>query len=55
MRYEQFVKFMADDCGMPMTEDGAVHCCECEEPIYEEDFEGHDWSECPVCGFNITE
>ena len=26
------------------------HCPECDEPIYECDWEGeHNWDECPVC------
>ena len=24
-------------------------CPECGEPIYEEDWEGHDFSMCPIC------
>ena len=24
-------------------------CPECDEPIYEEDYEGHDFSMCPIC------
>ena len=55
MDYQEFLHFMQDECGMPVTEDGAVHCCECGEPIYEEDFQDHDWSICPVCEFDITE
>ena len=25
------------------------HCPECDESIYFEDWEDHDWSICPVC------
>ena len=24
-------------------------CHECGEPIYEEDYDGHDFSMCPIC------
>lgn len=55
MTFEDFKYYMVDQCGMPETEDGAVICCECGEPIYPEDFPGHDWRYCPVCEFDLLE
>lgn len=49
--FYDFYIYNVKECGMSITEDGAVHCCECGEPIYEEDFEG----ECPSCGLVICE
>ncbi len=43
--FKEFADFMHLECDMPYTEDGAIHCSECGEPIYEEDFDG----ECPCC------
>lgn len=53
--YKDFLLHMHLDCGMPLTEDGAVHCCECDEPIYKSDYPNHNWEECPVCGYLILE
>lgn len=53
--FKDFRNYMVLDCGTIETEDGAVHCCECDEPIYESDFPNHDWSECPCCGSFIVE
>ena len=47
--WDKFFDFMANECGCAVTEDGAVHCCECQEPVYEEDFDGT----CPSCGCAI--
>ena len=30
-------------------EEGFFHCPECDEPIYDEDWEKHNWNKCPVC------
>ena len=30
-------------------------CPECGEPIYECDWDEHDWSICPVCDFTFVE
>lgn len=53
--YDQFTDYNHYVCGMATTEDGAVHCCECDEPIYEDDYPNHDWSTCPVCGSAIED
>lgn len=29
------------------------HCIECDDPILKEDWEGHDFSVCPICGFSF--
>lgn len=51
--FEDFKKFHHEDCGMPLTEDGAVICVECQEPIYESDYSYWDWSICPCCTYNL--
>lgn len=28
-------------------------CPECDEPIYMEDWESHDWKTCPICEFEL--
>lgn len=53
--YQDFKYYMSYECGTYVTEDGAVHCCECDEPIYESDFPNHNWQQCPVCEYNILE
>ena len=53
-RFTEFVAYMTIYCGMATTNEVeyAVHCCECGEPVYNE-YPGHDWVKCPVCGYNI--
>ena len=43
--------------GMTMnTKEGYFVCCECGEPIFEDDWREHDdWDVCPICGFNFWE
>jgi hypothetical protein len=50
--YKEFKQFMMVDCGMPVTADRLVECCECREASYPSDFSGHDWQTCPVCGYD---
>lgn len=52
--FKDFYNFMSDECGMPVTEDGGVHCCECGDLVYEE-YPNHDWVECPICAYNWEE
>lgn len=51
--FEEFVIYMIEECGMPTTEGGAVICCECGDPIYEEDFNEDGKFCCPSCGYSI--
>lgn len=50
--YKEFFNFMTVECGMPVTSEGLTACTECQEYSYPSDFKGHDWSTCPVCGYN---
>ena len=36
-------------------EEGFFICPECDEPIYACDWQGHDFSTCPVCEFEMEE
>lgn len=37
------------------TKEGYFICPDCFEPVYDGDWTGHDWSECPICGFKFME
>lgn len=37
------------------TKEGYFVCPECGEPLDAEDWPHHDWSECPICGFDFME
>ena len=34
-------------------DEGFFICPECAEPIYECDWENHDWATCPICEFEF--
>ena len=52
-KWKKFVDYMHRDCGMQFdVKEGFVVCCECGDPIYEENFDG-DRPTCPCCGFNV--
>ncbi len=49
--WEKFAKFVSETYGAFVDWDERFFICpECEEPIYECDWEEEDFSSCPVCG-----
>ena len=50
MSWEQAARYCEDVFGTYVDlEERFFICPECDEPIYEEDYEGHDFSMCPIC------
>ena len=51
MNWEKTAKMCQDTFGIHIDwEERFFICPECDEPIYECDWEDHNWDECPVCG-----
>ena len=36
-------------------EEGFFICPECDEPLYEDDYPGHDFHTCPICEVKFEE
>ena len=50
MSWEEAARYCEDVFGTYVDlEERFFICPECDEPIYEEDYEGHDFSMCPIC------
>ncbi len=50
MNWESCAKFCEETFGCYVDwEERFFICPECQEPIYEYDWEDHDWSMCPIC------
>ena len=50
MSWEEAARHCEDVFGVYVDlEERFFICPECDEPIYEEDYEGHDFSICPIC------
>lgn len=50
MIWEQAARYCEDVFGTYVDlEERFFICPECDEPVYEEDYEEHDFSMCPIC------
>ena len=50
--WEEAAHYCEDTFGVYVDwEERFFHCCECDDVIYECDWEDHDWSMCPICEF----
>lgn len=48
--------YCEDVYGMSLnTKEGYFVCPECGEPLFEADWERHNWETCPICGFEFME
>ena len=54
--WEQIFYLVEEVYGVPIDEaEGFFHCPECDEPIYDCDWEDvKDFTVCPICGFNFV-
>ena len=56
MTWKQAANAAAEDYGCFVDyEEGFFICPECDEPIYACDWQGHDFSTCPVCEFEMED
>ena len=55
LAFEAFRDKCVSVYGSRTTEDGAIICPECWEPVYADDFPEHGWLICPICEFNPDE
>lgn len=54
--WEDAAKYCEDTFGVYVDwEERFFHCPECGEPLLKEDWEHHNWNECPVCGCIFTD
>ena len=54
MTWKQAANVVAEVYGCFVDyEEGFFICPECGEPIYACDWQSHDFSTCPVCGFEM--
>ena len=50
MNWEKAAKMCEETFGSYVDwEERFFHCPECDEPLYECDWEDHGWHSCPVC------
>ena len=50
--WEEVAKYCEDVFGTYVDwEERFFHCPECGEPLYEVDWDDHDWTMCPICEF----
>ena len=48
--WEEVAKYCEDVFGAYVDwEERFFHCPECDDVVYFEDWENHDWHSCPVC------
>lgn len=56
MNWEYVAKMCEDVYGVYVDwEERFFHCPECDESLYDIDWEDHDWSICPICEFEWEE
>jgi hypothetical protein len=56
MTWEEAARYSEEVFGSFVCWEGRYFICtECGEPLYECDWEGHDFSDCPVCGYMFEE
>ena len=54
--FRNLAKYCEETYGSHYDEDEAWFICpECGEPIYACDWQGHDFSTCPVCEFEMED
>lgn len=50
--WEEAAKYCEDTFGIYVDwEERFFYCPECNEPLFAEDWENHDWNSCPICEF----
>ena len=56
MNWEKAAKFCEETFGSYVDwEERFFHCPECDDIVYECDWEDHDFEICPICEFNFEE
>ena len=56
MNWKETAKYCEKTFGVYVNwEERFFICPSCEEPLYEEDWEEHNFRECPICEFNFYE
>ena len=56
MNWKETAKYCEKTFGVYVNwEERFFICPECDEPLLEEDWEEHNFCECPICEFNFYE